>query len=155
MKKMEVMMELLTEEIESFKKSVDKLEGLSGSLKDLKIDTDNSKSERHIKDFLKEQKRTVNVYKEKTKEIQQGIRSARLVPNWLASFFCVALSIHILSLSYFAHHFIMFEDRRTEAFNEGREAGCNNSKAYFEDHPVIHEDFKKWSRKRDSIPNRR
>ena len=155
MKKMEEMMELLTEEIEGFKKSVDKLETLSEKLKELKIKKDTSGIEQHINDFLKEQRRTTKTYRDKTIEIHEGIKSARIIPNWLAMLFCIALSIQVLSLSYFAHQFIRFEDKKMEAYNEGRKEGHNNSKAYFEDHPIIHEDFKKWSRKKDSIPNRK
>ena len=155
MKKMEAMMELLTEEIEGFNKSIRKLEGLSENFKDLKVKADTSSIEYYMKEFLREQKQAMITYKEKVTEINRGIKSARIIPNWLAVFFCIAVSIQILSLSYFAHHYIRFEDRNRTAFKAGQEESNNNQRGYFEDHPVIYEDFKKWNRKKDSISNQK
>lgn len=153
MKKMEEMMELLTEEIEGFNKSIRKLEGLSENFKDLKVKADTSSIEFYVKEFLKEQKQVMITYKEKTTEINRVIISARIIPNWLAIFFCIAVSIQILSLCYFAHHYIRFEDRNRTAFKAGQKENNKNVRGYFEDHPVIYEDFKKWNRKKDSVSN--
>lgn len=155
MKKMEAMMELLTEEIEGFNKSIRKLEALSENFKDLKIKADTSSIEYYIKQFLGEQKQAITIYKEKTTEINQRIKSARITPNWLATLFCIVVSIQILSLSYFTYHFIRFEDRNETAFKEGQKESSKNLKGYFEDHPIIYEDFKKWTRKKDSIPKQK
>ena len=145
MKKMEAMMELLTEE----------MEGLSENFKDLKVKADTSSIEYYMKEFLKEQKLTMITYEEKATEINRGIRSAKITPNWLAVFFCIAVSIQVLSLSYFAYHYISFEDRNRTAFEAGQKESNNNLRGYFEDHPVIYEDFKKWTRKKNSIPNQK
>jgi len=155
MKKMETIMELLTEEIDSFNKSVNKLEGLSENFKDLKIKADTSSIEHYLKGFLKEQMKTNEIYNEKTTELNQRIRSARLTPNWLATLFCIVVSIQILSLCYFAHHFVHFEDRKTTAFEQGRKESSTRVRGYFEDHPVIYEDFQKWNRRKDSVPNKK
>lgn len=155
MKKMEAMMELLTEEIEGFNKSISKLEGLSENFKDLKVKADSSSIEYYMKEFLREQKQAMITYKEKVTEINRGIKSARITPNWLAVFFCIAVSIQILSLSYFAHHYIRFEDRNITAFEAGKKESNINVRGYFKDHPVIYEDFKKWSSKKDSIANQK
>ncbi|MFS4469051.1 DUF6730 family protein [Maribacter sp. 2210JD10-5] len=155
MKKMEEMMELLTEEIEGFHKSISKLEALSKNFKDLKIKADTSSIENYIKSLTKEQKKAINIYKEKTTEIKQGLRSARIIPNWLATLFCVLLSIQVLSLSYFGYHFIHFEERNKVAFIEGQKESNESVRRYFEDHPVIHEDFKNWTKKKDSVPNQK
>ncbi|MFS4466972.1 DUF6730 family protein [Maribacter sp. 2210JD10-5] len=153
MKKMEEMMELMTEEIDGFNKSIKKLEGLSEKLEDLKIKVDTSNIEFHIKQFAKEQKQTNKRDKEKTTEIHQAIKLARITPNWLAILLCLMVSIQTLSLSYYAYHFIRFEDKRMEAFHEGRVVGLRSVRGYFEDHAIIYEDFKKWTRKKDSISN--
>ncbi len=155
MKKMEAMMELLTEEMEGFKKSMNRLESLSERFEGLKIKADASSIEYHMKEFLKEQRQAINIYKDRTTEIKKGIKLARITPNWLATFFCIAVSIQILSLSYFAHHYIRFEEKQVAAFQEGRNEGNQSIRGYFKDHPVIYEDYKKWSSRKDSIPNQK
>ncbi len=155
MKKMEEMMELLTDEIEGFHKTINKLERLSENFNDLKIKADTSSIEYQIKGILKGQRKAMTLYKEKTTEIKQGLKSARITPNWLATLFCITVSIYILSTSYIAYHFIHFEDRNKAAYIEGRREGNESARIYFEDHPVIYEDFKKWTSKKDSVPNQK
>ncbi len=155
MKKMEEMMELLTDEIEGFHKSISKLEALSKNFKDLKLKVDTSSIEHNVKGFLKEQKKAITVYKEKTREIKQGLKSARIIPNWLAILSCIVISIQVLSLSYFGYHFIQFEEMNKVAFLEGQKESNESTRRYFEDHPVIYEDFKKWTKKKDSVPNQK
>ncbi|TMM51529.1 hypothetical protein FEE95_21820 [Maribacter algarum] len=155
MKKMEEMMELLTEEIEGFHKSIEKLETLSKNFKDLKLKADTSRIENYIKGLTKEQKHAMTIYKEKAMEIKKGLKSARIIPNWLATLFCIVISIQVLSLSYFGYHFIQFEDRNKAAFLRGQKESNTKARRYFEDHPIIYKDYKKWTRKKDSVPNQK
>ncbi len=155
MKKMEEMMELLTEEIEGFNKSINKLEALSKNFRELKIKADTSNIESNINGFLKEQKKTMTIFKEKITEIKKGVRLARITPNWLAILFCITVTIQVLSMSYFAYQFIQFEDRNKAAYLEGQKESNKNAYGYFKDHPIIYEDFKKWTRKKDSISNQK
>lgn len=155
MKKMEEMMELLTEEIEGFHKSIEKLEALSKNFKDLKLKADTSSIENYIKGLTKEQKKAMTIYKEKAMEIKKGLISARIIPNWLATLFCIVISIQVLSLSYFGYHFIQFEESNKVAFQRGQKESDESVRGYFEDHPIIYKDYKKWTRKKDSISNQK
>ncbi|TMM59131.1 hypothetical protein FEE95_06780 [Maribacter algarum] len=155
MKKMEEMMELFTDEIEGFSKSINKLESLSKNFVDLKIKTDTSSIEYLLKDFLKEQRKVITIYKEKTTEIKQGLRLARITPNWMATLFCITVTIQVLSLSYFAYHFIHSENRNKAAYIEGQKESNESARRYFEDHPIIYEDYKKWTRKKEGIQNQK
>ena len=154
MKKMEAMMELLTEEIEGFNKSIKKLEGLSENFKDIKVKADTSNIEYYMNDFLRKQEQTMSSYKENTAVMSQALKSARITPDWMATLFCIVVSVQILSLSYFAHHFIRFEIQKEKAFLHGRKEGMFELREYFNDHPIIYKDFQKWARKQDSVPNR-
>lgn len=155
MKKMEAMMELLTDEIEGFNKSIRKLEGLSENFKNLKVKADTSNIKYYVNEFLRKQEQVIEINKEQVTEIKQGIKSARVTPNWLATLFCIAVSIQTLSLSYFAHHFIQFEIRKEEAFLHGRKEVVSELRGYFDVHPIIYKDFQKWVRKRDSVSNQK
>ncbi|WP_350290682.1 DUF6730 family protein [uncultured Croceitalea sp.] len=155
MKKMEEIMELLTEEIESFHKSINKLEALSKNFRDLKIKADASSIEYQIKDFTKEQRKVIEIFEEKTTGIEQKMKSARITPNWLATLFYITITIQVLSMSYFGYHFIHFENRNKAAFKRGQKQSNEIARRYFEDHPIIYEDYKKWTKKKDSVPNQK
>nr|WP_298924627.1 DUF6730 family protein [uncultured Allomuricauda sp.] len=155
MKKMDEMMELLTEEIEGFNKSINKLETLSKNFKDLKIQADTSSIEYHLKDFTKEQRKVIEIFEEKTTGIEQKMKSTRITPNWLATLFCITITIQVLSLSYFGYHFIKFEERNKLAFLRGQKESNESVRGYFEGHPIIYEDYKKWTKKEDSVPNQK
>lgn len=53
MKKMDDIMELLTDEINGFQKSIEKLENLSKNLDEVKVKADTSNVEYHLKEHLR------------------------------------------------------------------------------------------------------
>ena len=155
MKRMDEIMELLTEEIEGFNRSIDKLESLSKNLQDVKIKTDSSNIKYLLDSHLKDEKRSLEYYKATIKEMDKKLKGTRLTPNWLATFFCVAVAISVLTLGYFGHHFIRFEDRNKKAFLEGKKEAVSELGGYFDDHPIIYRDFQKWARKQDSMQGKK
>ena len=154
MKKMDEMMELLTEEIEGFNRSIGKLEAFTKKWDNLKIKADSSNIEYHIKDFLRQQERIMENQRKRTMETNRMIKSATLVPKWLLALCCVATCAITISLSYFGYYYLRFEDKKKEAFHEGRAGAMNELRGYFEDHPVIYRDFQKWVKKKDSVSNK-
>nr|WP_297916449.1 DUF6730 family protein [uncultured Allomuricauda sp.] len=155
MKKMDEMMELLTEEIEGFNRSIGKLEEFTKKWDNLNIRADSSNIEYHIKDFLRHQERGMEHQTKRTMETERMIKSATLVPKWLLALCCVATCATIISLSYFGYYYLRFEQSKQEAFNLGRAGAMNELWGYFEDHPVIYKDFQKWVKKKDSVSNKR
>ena len=155
MKKMDEIMELLTEEIDGFNRSINKLENLSKNLQDLKIKADSSSIKYLLKEHLKDERRSLEGYKDVIKEMDKKLKGARLTPDWLAAFFCIAVVISVLSISYFGHHFIQFKEREKVVFAKGKKKAIFELRGYFDDHPIIYRDFQKWARKQDSISNKK
>ena len=155
MKKMDEIMELLTEEIDDFNRSVEKLEELSKKIGSISVKADSTNIEYHIKDFLGQQERAMAAYKERTEETELVIKSATLTPKWIMAMYWVALSITILTLGYFGYHFIQAEKNKNQAFIQGREEGISELRSYFDDHPIIYKDFQRWSQKKDSVSNQK
>ncbi|UII79332.1 DUF6730 family protein [Flagellimonas sp. CMM7] len=153
MNKMDEIMELLTEEIEGFNRSIKKLEKLSRKWDDLRIKADSSHIEDYIKDFLQQQKIGIDTYKEGAKETSRIIKSATLIPRWLITLCCVATCIIMFTFGYFGYHFIRFEENKQEAFRQGRVEAISELGGYFDDHPIIYRDFQRWSKKKDSPSN--
>ena len=155
MKKMDEMMELLTDEIEDFNRSIGKLEAFTKKWDNLKIKADSSNIEYHIKDFLRHQKRAMETQRKGAMETNRIIKSATLVPKWLLALCCVVICATTITLSYFGYYYLRFEENKQEAFHEGRAGAMNELRGYFEAHPVIYKDFQKWVKKKDSVSNKR
>ena len=153
MKKMDEIMELLTEEIEGFNRSIGKLEELSKKWDNLKIKADTSNIEFYIKDFLRQQGRAVETYRKGVKETHQTIQSAVLIPKWVMALFLITITLTMITLAYFGYHFVRFEENRKAAFEKGREEVIFELRGYFDNHPIIYRDFQKWAEKKDSVSN--
>ena len=75
MKKIDEIMELLTEEIEGFNRSIGKLEELSKKWDNLKIKADSSNIDYYVKDFLRKQERVVEAYRSEERRVGKECRS--------------------------------------------------------------------------------
>lgn len=144
-------MELLTEEIDGFNRSIKKLEELSKKLDNLKVKADSSNIEFYVKDFLKQQERARTNIDRRVGEMNEKIGSATIFPKWLTALFLVTLTVTILTFGYFGYHFIQFEENNKKAFFQGREEGISELRGYFDDHPIIYKDFIRWSQKKESL----
>ncbi|MEM8937721.1 MAG: DUF6730 family protein [Bacteroidota bacterium] len=153
MKKMDEIMELLTEEIEGFNRSIGKLQELSKKWDNLKIKADSSIIEFYIKDFLRQQERAVETYKKGAEETHRTIKSATLIPKWMTTLFLIISALTVFTLTYFGYHFIRFEENRKAAFERGRKEVIYELRDYFDNHPIIYRDFQRWSEKKDSVSN--
>lgn len=146
-------MELLTEEIEGFNRSILKLEELSKKWNNLKIKADSSNIEFYIKDFLRQQERAIETYGKSVIETHRTMKSATLIPKWLTSLFLIMLALTVFTLTYFGYHFIRFEENRKAAFEKGRVEAISELRGYLDDHPIIYKDFQRWVKKKDSVTN--
>ena len=153
MKKIDEIMELLTEEIEGFNRSIGKLEELSKKWNKLKIKVDSSNIEFYIKDFLRQQERAAETYGKGVKETHRTIKLATLIPKWGTALFLILLALTVFTLAYFGYHFIRFEEDRKAAFEKGREEVIFELRDYFDNHPLIYRDFQKWAKQKDSVSN--
>ncbi len=155
MKNMDEMMELLTEEIKGVHALIAKLEKRLEDLKDLDNKADTSIIEYYVREHLRQADRTMEDHNTTFRRIHAEINKGKLIPRWLFALFCAAFIVTVVSLSYFGHHFIQFENRTKQAYTKGKEAGVYQLKNYFDDHPIIYKDFQKWAKKQDSIANQK
>ena len=93
MKKMDEIMELLTEEINGFQKSIEKLESLSKDLNELKVKADTSNMEFHLKEHLRSQERIRSQDQRILNEINKKLKRAKLIPKWVLVLFLSVLMI--------------------------------------------------------------
>lgn len=153
MAKMDDIMEVLTQEIAGFSKSIGKLEELSKKFDALEIKMDTSHLEFQIKEFLRQQNQTKDKYEKRIEEVLKKINKSRWTPKWEVALLYMLISVNTIAFGYFGYYFINYELKMQDAINQARQEGFGRARGYFEDHEVIYKDFKRWSKKQDSVPN--
>ena len=147
-------MEVLTQEISGFNKSIGKLEELSKEFNNLKVQTDISHLEFHLEDFIKSQKSTIASYENRMQEVLKKVEKSRWTPKWEVTMIYVVMCLNTIAFSYLGYYYIKYEQKMEATVLKVKQESLGRAKGYFDDHPIIYENFEKWAKKQDSIPNR-
>jgi len=154
-KKLDEVMELLTDELDGFNKALNKLQRLTKNVEDIRILPDTTEIEKLLEHHLRQEK-------EKTLQLQESVQSLkeRLVKASIVSKFrlCLHYSIWTTSLviiSYLAFQISRMEVIRDESFFEGRQEVITSLRGYFDQHPEQYKEYKLWLERKDSVPNQK
>ncbi len=118
MKKMDEIMELLTDEINGFQKSIEKLEDLSQSLNEVKVKADTSNMEYHLKEHLRKQERVESQNQQALKEINQKLKGVKLIPKWLLVLFLSLLTILTIVIGYLSFQVVQLHKDKVAIQNK-------------------------------------
>lgn len=152
-KKLDEIMELLTEELDGFDKSLDKLEKLTKNLDNIEIKPDTSQIEYLLKEHLDSEKAKSAKLQESVRNITEQVSKARMVPKpqlWLqyAIWF-----ITLVIIGYLAFKVSRIDHIQQKAYLEGRQQVIADMKGYFDQYPQHYESYQKWLKEKDSAPN--
>jgi len=152
-KKLDEVMELLTDELDGFNKALNKLQRLTKNVEDIRILPDTSEIKKLLENHLKQEK-------EKTLNLQESVRSLekRLAKSSVVSRFRLWVhysiwTISLLVIGYLAFKLSKIEEIREESFAKGRQEVITNLKSYFDQYPEHYEEYEQWLKKKDSVPN--
>lgn len=109
MKKIDEIMELLTEEINDFHKSIEKLEGLSKNLNEIKVKADTSTMEYHLKEHLRAQERVESQNQRTLKELNQKLKGVKLIPKWLLGLFLSVIIMLTIVIGYLSFQVVQLD----------------------------------------------
>jgi len=100
MAKLEEIAELLTDEIEGFNQSINKLEGISNKINNAKFNSDISNVLFLIEEQKRDLKHQLNYQNRKLQEVSKKVTNARIFPNWLVVLFFVFVIVYGMILIY-------------------------------------------------------
>ncbi len=146
-------MEVLTQEISGFNKSIGKLEELSEKFKNLKVKTDTSKLEFRLDDFMKAQKLTKDSYEDRMELVLKKIEKSRWTPKWEVAVIYIVMCLNTIAFSYLGYYFVNYEQKKEAEIFKVKKESLGKAKGYFDDHPIINKDFERWAKRKDSVPN--
>jgi len=144
MKKLDEIMELMTDEMADFKADILKLEVLSKQLSTLSIPISTEALDNNLNAFLEKQEEENRLKDEVLKEIERKLEHARIIPNYLLILVC---SLGIISLSLLGYFGYSLQERQIEKFELYQILMETNNERYQEyllKNPEIQDDFKQW-----------
>ena len=155
MAKLDEITELLTEELEGFRKAIAELSTVSQELKSSEVVLDIYTIKRQLSELREKQDAHFQRHDSDLREISSRIATAKLTPKWLLALFCIAFTTAVLAIGYFGYHFIQLEDTRAKAFNNGNEQIILDLRGYFDEHPEAYKGFLTWSKEQERVPNQK
>ena len=151
MKKLDEIMELLTEEIDGFNKSITKLERLSEKIRHTRINADTSGIETMVENYLHREESTLTYYKSQMGEINKKLRWGRA----LLLLFCITTTITVLTMGYFGYQNILLEREKEDYYNQGRKETMEQFQGFFDGHPEAYKSYELWIQKKKGVSDKK
>ena len=144
MRKMDEIMEVFTEEIESFNTSMVRLEQLVKELKKTKVEVDTNQIREVLKEQLKPKSYREEAYQQQIREINKKLKHARLVPKWQLVLSWSGIILTMLTLAYFGYRNYQYENERET---------LKQVEAFFVKNPEATAQFMEWVKSQRSAPS--
>ncbi|RKS56030.1 hypothetical protein BC962_1006 [Gillisia mitskevichiae] len=144
MKKLDEIMELMTDEMADFKTAILKLEVLSKQLSTLSIPISTEALDKNLNAFLGKQEEENRLKVEVLKEIERKLKHARIIPNYLLILVCSVGIISLSLLGYFGYSLHARQIEKFELYQILTETKNDRYQEYLLKNPEIQVDFKRW-----------
>ncbi len=152
-KKLDEVMELLTDELDGFNKSLNKLQKLTENVDNIKIVPDTTKIEYLLKEHLSTAQAKSSRIKEALEEMNKQLSKARVIPKLQLWFHYFIWLISLIIIGYLVFQVSRIDQLQERAFSEGKQAAISELKSYFEQYPEHYKTYKSWIKEEKSIPN--
>ncbi len=144
MKKLNEIMELMTDEMADFKATILKLELLSKQLVNLSIPITTEALEKRLNIFLEKQEEENSLKDEVLKEIERKLKHARIIPDYLLILFGTFGIITLGLLGYFGYTTKAVEKEKFEVYRIIMKSENDSYQQYLSGNPEIKYDYCRW-----------
>jgi hypothetical protein len=152
-KKLDEIMELLTEELDGFNRSLNKLEKLTKHVDNIEIKPDTSQIEYLLKEHLDSEKAKSSKLRESVQKIMEQVSKARILPKAQLWAHYAIWMISLVIIGYLAFQVSRIDHIQQKALMEGRQQVISDLKGYFDLYPEHYESYQKWIKEKNSAPN--
>jgi len=153
-KKLDEIMELLSDELDGFDKALEKLDRLTRNVDGIKISPDTAPIERLLREHLHSERDKSTRILESLENMAQQLSRARLVPKLQLRLHYALWACSLLLIGYLAVQVSRVENVREMAQEKGRHEVLSDLKGYFDDHPEHFKMYLEWTTEKGGIPNR-
>ncbi|MDT0642746.1 DUF6730 family protein [Zunongwangia sp. F363] len=144
MKKLDEIMELMADEMADFKTAILKLQLLSRQLPELSIPISTEALEKNLNVFLQKQESQSQERDEILRGIDEKLKHARLIPNYLLILFGVFGILSLGLIGYFSYSAKAKQEENFEVYRIVMETEHQLHQYYFAAYPEIKENYCQW-----------
>ena len=116
MKKLDEIMELMTDEMADFKQAILKLQELSGEIEKMSIPISTEALDKNLNAFLEKQEENDQLKDDIIKSIDQKLKNVRLIPNYMLFLFGIFGILMLGLLGYFKSSATKAGDEKFEMY---------------------------------------
>lgn len=143
MKKLDEIMELMTDEMADFKLAILKLRKLSGEIEKMSIPISTEALEKNLNAFLEKQEEKDQLKNDILKSIDQKLKNARLIPHYLLLIFGILGILMLGLLGYFKSSATKAAEEKFEMY-QMMNSKSELFKNYLSENPEIKNDYSEW-----------
>ena len=154
-KKLDEVMELLSDELDGFNKAVDRLERLTQNVDDIKIRPDTRELESMLREHLALEKATISQIDGSVQGLGEQVSRASLIPKLRLALHYAIWIVSLLIIGYLSFKVSRMDAIPERAFAEGQQQVISSLRGYFDQNPGQYESYRKWTEEKDSVPNQK
>jgi vacuolar-type H+-ATPase subunit I/STV1 len=154
-KKLDEVMELLTDELDGFNKALAKLQRLTKNVEDIKIIPDTSEIEGMLETHLRQEKEKTSRLRESVRSLEERLKRASVISKfqkWVQYFIW---AVTLIIIGYLSFKVSRIQELQEESFELGQKEIIENLQGYFGEHPEHYEKYLQWDKEKDSLPNKK
>jgi len=144
MAKLDEIAELLTEEINGFKKSIGRLEKANENLKGLPLRPDTSELNALLKEYGNNQKTNIEEQQRLMERILHKVERSILLPSWAIKLSWGLLVCVLLVLGFSIHQVSRIAQKEEAAYGKGWDSAMGHYETFLDDSPEAKELYQKW-----------
>ena len=154
-KKLDEVMELLTDELDGFNKALNKLQRLTKNVEDIRILPDTTEIEKLLETHLQREKERTLQLQESVHSLEKRLAKASVLSRFRLWLHYSIWAISLVIIGYLAFKVSRIQELQEESFELGQLEVIKSLKGYFEEHPEHHGTYLQWNKEKDSVPNQK
>ena len=147
MKKIDEIMELMSDELADFKESVLQLKDHSTALQKMSIPITTEALEKNLNAFLEKQEEESRLKDDVLKSIDQKLKHAILMPRYILIIFGILGILSLGLVGYFGYTIEIAKEEKFE-FYQMMKNSENRYQEYFSENPELKENYLQWLEKK-------
>ena len=152
-KKLDEVMELLTDELDGFNTSLNKLQKLTENVDNIKIVPDTTPIEYLLKEHLRDEQAKSSRIRDAFEEMNKQLSKARVIPKLQLWLHYAIWLISLIIIGYLVLQVSRTSQLQERGFSEGNQATISELNSYFEQYPEHYKTYQHWIEEEKSIPN--
>lgn len=143
-KKLDEVMELLTDELDSFNKSIDRLKQLTENVDNIKVEASTDNIQKLIHRYLEKEKCNMESIDQNTNTIRKAVIKAKVIPRTLFWLTIAVWTISLVTICYLGIRVSRLDSIREKSFESGRQEVITTLRGFFDENPGLFESYETW-----------